>query len=380
VALFYLPTRIVTGDGSLESLGEVAAPLGERAVLFHGRSAAAAGHLEQAVSSLRRAGVAAEPHLVGGAEPTLAAVQQAIEQLGRCQGTVVIGLGGGSILDLAKAAAGLAPLPGSPREYFAGRPLEGPGLPWIAIPTTSGTGAEVTTNAVLIDERTGAKGSLRSDSWFARAAILDPLLTISMPPSVTAQSGADALCQALESFVSIGAMPVTDALCREALRLLGPNLRRAYEDGQDLAARRAMHYGSLLAGMALTNARLGAVHGIAHPLGGHYGLPHGLICGLLLPYVMEWNLPACAARYAEAGKLMGLLPPEPLEEKEAAAATVAAVRELLQSIGIPQRLSELGLRELNYELVSSESMSSSMKHNPRPMSEHDVANLLRRAL
>ena len=186
------------------------------------------------------------------------------------------------------------------------------------------------------------------------------------------------LSQAVESFVSIGAMPVTDALpgVHPPHR---PLLLAAYRDGAEITYRRDLHYGSLMAGMALANARLGAVHGMAHPLGCRYELAHGLVCGLLLPYVMEWNLPVSASRYAEAAALVGL-DTAGKAEREAAQAFIDWTRELFAQVGIPATLSEAGVSDIDLERVAKESMSSSMAQNPRPMTEADVVDLLRRAL
>ena len=379
MATFYMPIRIITGDGCFSSLGKEAAALGKRALIVCGASARASGSLDQAREMLAAAGVSAAVFAEVAGEPTLATVAAAIAACREGGAEVVIGLGGGSAMDVAKATAALGPLSGGVREYFAGRALDGPSLPWIAIPTTSGTGAEATMNAVLIDEETCSKQSIRGEGLFARVAIVDPLLTLSLPAKMTAYSGADALCQALEAFVSIAAMPITDGLCREAIRLIGRSLLAAYRDGQDIAARRDMHYASLMAGMALANARLGAVHGMAHPLGCRYRLPHGLICGLLLPYVMEWNLPAAASRYAEAAALLGVAV-QGMKAEEAAGAAIEQVQRLFNELGLPKRLSQAGVKEIAFEAVARESMSSSLKHNPRPTSEADVVELLRRAL
>ncbi len=378
MAEFYLPVRIVSGDGCLSQLGKASASLGRKVMLICGSSARRSGALEKALASLEQAGQEVLVRDTVSGEPTLALVAAEVEQARAWGAQVLVGLGGGSAIDVAKATAGLAPLQGEPREYFAGRGLDGPALPWIGVPTTSGTGAEVTMNAVLIDEQTCLKKSIRGEDWFARYAIVDPLLTLSAPPRVTAQSGADALVQAIEPFTSIAAMPVTDALCRDAIRLIGRSLLPAYQNGADLAARRDLAYGSLMAGMALTNARLGAVHGMAHPLGCRYQLPHGLICGLLLPYVMEYNLPVCAGRYAEVAALLGL-EVAGLSESDAAWAAIGRVRRLMRDIGIPERLSQAGVERIDYEAVAHESMSASLKHNARPLSEADVVELLKRA-
>jgi len=379
MASFYSPVRIVTGDGCFSSLGKEAAGLGRRALLVCGASARVSGLLERAREGLQAAGLAVSLFDGVHGEPMLRTVAAALDACWASEPDVIIGIGGGSALDVAKAVAGLAEAQGEPREYLAGRALEAPSLPWLAVPTTSGTGAEVTMNAVLIDEETCSKQSIRGESLYARVALLDPLLTLSLPPKTTACSGADALCQALESYVSTAAMPVTDALCREAIRLIGRSLLAAYRDGSNLEARRDMQYGSLMAGMALASARLGAVHGMSHPLGCRHRLRHGLICGLLLPYVMEWNLPAVTARYAEVAPLLGV-EVGGMSTDEAARAALQRVRELMREVSIPERLGEVAVREIEWEAVARESMSSSMKHNPRPMAEGDVIELLRNAL
>lgn len=375
---FDLPVSIVTGDGCLSQLGTRAATLGRRALLVCGRSAQTSGTLSRALEHLHEAGLAVDVYPDVRGEPTLHLVAEGIALARRTSAEVLIGLGGGSAMDTAKAIAGLAPLPADPEEYFGGRTIDGAPLPWVAVPTTSGTGAEVTMNAVLTDEAAGAKKSIRSPSWFARYALVDPTLTLSLPPAVTAQSGADAFTQAVESFVSIGAMPLTDALCRDAIRLIGRSLLAAYRDPGEIAYRRDLHYGSLMAGMALANARLGAVHGMAHPLGYRHHLPHGLICGLLLPYVMGWNLSVASAKYAEVATLVGL-GTRGMDEGEAAQAALDWTRLLLADLGIPKTLRDAGVTDMEPAAVARESMSSSMEHNPRPMTEADVVALLERA-
>jgi len=300
-------------------------------------------------------------------------------ELARCQGVeLVVGLGGGSAMDAAKAIAGLYRQPGAVAEYHAGRSLEGPGIPFLAVPTTAGTGAEVTKNAVLIEPSSGLKKSIRDDAWFARTAIVDPELTLTMLPSVTASTGSDALCQAIESFVSIGAQPTTDALAVEAIRLLARSLVRAYDDGQDIEARTDVHYGSLLAGMALANARLGAVHGIAHPVGGHYRIPHGVVCGLLLPHVMEYNLqcgaaPSTPEKYARIARLLG--------RGGIASHAVQAVSDLISRLDIPRHLEALGVQREDFPLLIEESLpSGSLRSNPRRLQAEDVQRILETAM
>jgi len=377
---YYLPTEIITGPGSLSQLGRIAARYGQRVmVVTYAGFAKFSDVLSRAIQVLHAENlqVTVYDQVTGEAELRVVEAGIALARKEGCQ--AFIGIGGGSSIDTAKAIAGLATLPGSVWEYHGGRALERPGLPFIAVPTTAGTGAEVTKNAVLIDPRTDVKKSIRDDAWFARVALVDPELTLSMPPQVTASTGADALCQGIESFTSIAATPLTDALAMQAIALTGHNLLRAYEAGDDLAAREAMSLGSLMAGMAMVNARLGGVHGMAHPLGSHFHIPHGVICGLLLPYTMEYNLPYATAKYAQVARLLGE-PVEGLGVEAAARKAVERVSELMAQLGIPAHLSQFGVTEESFEQIAKESQSESLKHNPRPLGLEDVRQIMKAAL
>jgi alcohol dehydrogenase class IV len=378
---FYLPTDIITGRGCLAELGRVTARYGQRAMLVCGaRSAQCSGLLARAAELLRQAGVQVTIYDKVTGEAELPVVEEGI-RLAQQEGCdVFVGIGGGSAMDTAKAIAGLMGLPGTVWEYHQGRKLEHAGFPLITVPTTAGTGAEVTKNAVLINPTNDYKTSIRDDSWYAKAALVDPELTLSMPPAVTASTGSDALCQAIESFTSLGASDITDALARQAIVLIGDGLYRAYSDGSDLDARDKMSMGSLLAGMAMSNARLGAVHGMAHPLGARYHIPHGVVCGLLLPYTMAYNLPYALGKYAEIATLMGVNT-DGLTPQAAAESAVERVRELVESIGVPLHLREFGVREDALDPIIEESLpSSSLKHNPRVLDAEDVRNILIAAL
>ncbi len=407
---FYIPTEIITGLGCFAGLGRAAECYGQRAMIVCGRTAMRkSGILDRAVTYLRQAGLEVQVYDAVAGEPTLEVVEGGLELARKEEIQVIIGLGGGSAIDAAKAIAGLVKQPGTVKEYHEGRALESPVsvdisgmdeqevafmsaamvwdileaitvLPWIAVPTTAGTGAEVTKNAVLTDPERQVKASIRSDDWFARLALIDPELTIPMPPDVTASSGGDALCQAIEAYVSIGAGPVTDALAAEATARIGRSLVRACEDGEDVEARADMLYGSLLAGMALTNARLGGVHGMAHPLGLRYHIPHGTVCGLLLPYVMEYNLEYAVAKYATVARLLGVDTSD-MGEGEAAAMSVEIVWDILEAINVPSHLAQFGVRQEDFPTIIAESLpSGSLKHNPRPLGEEDVRHILTQAL
>ncbi|MBN1284375.1 MAG: iron-containing alcohol dehydrogenase [Anaerolineae bacterium] len=363
---YYNPVEVITGAGCFKELPQVVARFGAHALVIRSPRAPDA----TALLDMAGVGVVEADPLRG--EPTLDYVEAA-RALARREGVeVVVGVGGGSPMDAAKAVAGLFPHAGPVHEYHTGaRKVPGGGLPFVAVPTTAGSGAEVTKNAVLTDPARGVKESLRHDGWFARAALVDPELTYSAPPDVTAASGSDALCQAIEAYVSTGAMPVTDALAKEAIARIARALPVACAQPQDAVARADMLYGSLLAGLALSNARLGGVHGMAHPLGVRFNLPHGLICGLLLPYVMEYNIEHARRKYEHVAILLGV---------GGAEAGIARVRRLLEKINIPLRLRDVGVDRAQFPAIVVESLpSGSLKHNPRKLGAEDVTAILEAA-
>ena len=378
---FYLPTEVITGAGCLAQLGPAAAGHGQRVIVVCGqRFARNSGLLDRAIQLLRAEGLTESVFDGVSGEADLAIVEAGIDLARQSASRVVLGLGGGSAIDTGKAIAGMATLPGSVWEYHEGRPLEHAGLPFLAVPTTAGTGAEVTKNAVLINPKTEVKNSIRADSWFARAAFVDPETTVSMPSEITASTGSDALCQAIEAFTSLGSGPLTDALAMRAIELIGRSLERACAEGGDLVAREEMCMGSLMAGMAMASARLGGVHGMAHPLGSHYHIAHGVVCGLLLPYTMSHNLEYAIDKYATVGRLLGDDNFE-LPGRTAAERGVERVRRLLDGIGIPKSLRAFGIREDDFEQIIRESLpSGSLKHNPRPLGAEDVRSILTAAL
>jgi alcohol dehydrogenase class IV len=379
---FYLPTTIVTGEGCFAELGSYTARYGQRAMLVCGSgSLRASGHLDRALDMLRTAGVATTLYDAVSGEPTLDMVQEGLDRSRAEKVKVIVGIGGGSAMDAAKAVAGLYTHPGTADEYFDGQlKVSGGGLPWIAVPTTAGTGAEVTKNAVLISTKHNLKSSLRHNGWFASAALVDPELTLNVPPELTAASGSDALTQAIESYTSIGAMAVTDALAAEAIVRLGRALERAWRDGRDLEARADMLYGSMLAGCAMANARLGGVHGMAHPLGVRYHIPHGVVCGLLLPYTMAYNVDYALDKYAHIARMLGVNT-RGMSQRAAAEKAVERAREIVASVGVPAHLGAFGVREEELDPVVQESLpSGSLKHNPRPLAAEDVKAILTAAL
>jgi alcohol dehydrogenase class IV len=375
---FHLPIQIVTGKGCLSTLGTQAAFHGQKAMLVCGhRSLRASGHLDQALEHLRQAGVETIVYDAVSDEPTLDVIQGGLDRARAREVEVLVGVGGGSAMDAAKAIAGLYTQPGTVYDYHRGeRKIGGGGLSWIAVPTTAGTGAEVTKNAVLVDPENRVKFSLRHDGWFASVALVDPELTLSMPPEVTAASGSDALVQAIESYTSIGASPITDALAVEAIARITRSLEQAVRDGSDIEARADMLYGSMLAGCAMSSARLGGVHGMAHPLGALYHIPHGLVCGLLLPYTMAYNVRYARAKYAHIAQLLGV-ETRGMDIDTAAEQAVERVGELLCAVGLPQHLGSLGVKREDFPVIVEGSLpSGSLKHNPRPLTARDVTAIL----
>lgn len=338
-----------------------------------GQSAVASGLIARLMDDLAAKNLTVTLFDYVRGEPDLDVVTRGIEVVKSSESDVVIGVGGGSALDAAKAIAGLAPQSGDVAELFYRGDFPADPIPWIAIATTAGSGADVTHPAVLIDRSSGTKRSIRDPRWFARVAIVDPELTLSNPPSVTAHSGMDALTQAIESHVSLGANALTQALSRQATVLIGRNLHKAYVEGDNLAHRESVMMGATMAGMALAVARLGLVHGMAHEVGMACNAPHGLVCAMLLPSVIEFNMADERANqlYAELAEFLGL--------EKSAEALLTWVVELGERLNIPKKLKSMGLRPEHVPRIVSEALQSgSTKANPRVVHEHDVRDLVTR--
>jgi alcohol dehydrogenase class IV len=380
---FAAPQRILFGAGTARQTGTLVAEWGRRALVVVGAGEAVTVPVFE---SLDAAGISWETVRVSQ-EPTLESVEAALAQARQMQAEMVLGVGGGSALDTAKAVAALLTNPGELLDYLEvvgrGQALRHPSAACAAIPTTAGTGSEATRNAVVGVPEKQLKVSLRGAGMLPRLALVDPELTYSLPPEPTAYTGLDALTQVIEPFVSIAANPLTDAICREGMRRGGGALRSAYQDVRDPQAREAMSFTSLAGGLALANAKLGAVHGFAGVLGGMILMPHGAICARLLPRVMEINLKALQARlpgspalerYSEAARL---LTGNPGAE---AADGVEWVAALVQDLHIP-RLGEYGLRaEQLDEVVDKSQKASSMKGNPLVLTEEELRLILVQAL
>ena len=378
---FATANRIIFGSGKLNALGKQIEGSTTRLLFVHGRASDAIPRVREILSALP---IPYTEYQVHG-EPTIELVRKGVEAARDCN--LVIGLGGGSALDAGKAIAALVTNPGDVFDYLEtvgkGLPLVHDLLPYIAIPTTAGTGAEVTRNAVLESTEHNVKISLRSPRMLPRVALVDPELTYNLPPEVTATSGLDALTQLIEPFVSIKANPLTDALCRTGLQQAARSLRRAYENGADKEAREGMSLASLCGGLALANAALGAVHGFASPLGGMLHAPHGALCARFLPLVMEANIKALEARQPEHPALERYreIAQTVTGEKDATALDAAKwTSEVVEELKIP-RLSTYGMRPEDFsEAVQKTQKANSFKGNPIVLNEQELTVILEEAL
>ncbi len=303
---FRVNTHIVFGRGGISQLGELARDMGATKFLLVADPALEAiGLTGLAIESLQKAGLKGETFNRLEPEPYLDGADAAAEVGRQLEADLVVGMGGGSAMDTAKAAAILITNGGKAQDYVGLNLVSLPGPSTIMIPTTAGTGAEVTFTAVFTNRQTSSKGGINSPFLFPQVALLDPELTLSLPPHVTAATGMDALTHAIESVTSRSCTPFTEALALAAVRLIAENLRRAVFHGDDIDARENMLYGSLLAGMALADAGVGAAHALAYPLGGKYRISHGLANAMLIPSVMEFNLPAAERHFALIAKQYG---------------------------------------------------------------------------
>ena len=380
---FTTTTRILFGSGKLKIIGSLAGEFGKRALIVSGCPEAIS---DQLVNLLEQYKITSSTIRINQ-EPTVDSIRRLVDYAKQSPIDMVIGIGGGSALDSAKVASALACNPGDVMDYLEviglHKPLSFSSIPLIAIPTTSGTGSEVTKNAVLGSPQHHVKVSLRSPYLVPKIALVDPELTLSLPPALTAFTGLDALTQLIEPYTCNEPNPLIDALCQEGLQRVARSLLQAYDQGSDLQAREDMSLASLFSGISLANARLGAVHGLAGPLGGEIPAPHGAICASILPYVMEANLTALHARsndhpalerYHTIGKILTG------STTASAFSAVQWVRDFCQYAKIPS-LSDYGLTEAEFDkIVTKSSKASSMKGNPITLSGPELRNILQKSL
>jgi alcohol dehydrogenase class IV len=374
--------KILMGVGAVGEVGKEVTGLGaKRALLISDPGVMKAGIVERVLSSLKGAKVKVSVFDRVEPDPRYEIVDECAEWA-RPQGIqCVIGVGGGSSLDVAKAVAVMLKGEGSISSFFGVELIHRPGIPVVAVPTTAGTGSEVTPIVILSDEGEKLKKGVVSLHLIPSVAILDPELTVGMPPSVTAATGMDALIHAIEAFTSINATPFTDLLAARAMELLYSNIRKAYCNGSDIRARSHMLEGSLLAGIAFANAGVTAVHAFAYPIGAEFHIPHGIANTLMLPRVMEFNMIGALERFASIATMLGEAPAG-LSLRETAQRAVMAMERLREDLGLPSHLSDFGVTAEDIPRLASGVLKVTrlLANNPRTVTQKDAEEIYRRSL
>jgi len=369
--------RIVFGRGSFAGLPDnlselkIARPL----VVLDG-SLAAIGFGEKIGELLKKAGREFVLYDKAVPEPPLELVDDGAKLALRKKCDGIVGIGGGSAMDLAKAISVVAANKGKAVDYLGLNKVPGPGLPKIMVPTTAGTGSEVTFTAVFIRKKLNKKEGMNSPYLYPELALLDPELTLSLPPQATATTGIDALCHAIESYTSINASPVSEMFSLEAIRLISDSIRTAVHDGSNIEAREAMLLGSLYAGYGLANAGVTAVHSLSYPLGGRYGVSHGLANTIILPKVLAFNLPGALEKFVDIAEVMGEIVDE-LPLREAAYLCVEAVEALIEDCGVTTTLQDLNVPEEDFPLLAKAALTVArpLANNPCRMTEEDMIEI-----
>ncbi len=366
--------RIVFGNGSFQQLPELIRELqAKRPLIVLDKQLAATGMKERVSALLKKSGMESQIFDKVEAEPKISQADDGAKLAlkGKCD--LVVGIGGGSAMDVAKAIAVLAANKGKAVDYLGLNKVPGRGLPKIMIPTTSGTGSEVTFTSVFVRPDLKKKEGMNSPFLYPDLALLDPLLTVSLPPGPTASTGIDALCHAIEAYTSINASPLSELISREAIAMITANLRTAVHNGSNIAAREKMLLGSLYAGLGLANAGVTAVHSLSYPLGGKYGIPHGLANTVLLPHVMSFNLPGAQEKFVDIAEAMGEMV-EGVSLREAAYLALEAVNALVEDCGIQTNLEDLGISEDDFEEMAKIALTVArpLANNPRQLTLEDA--------
>lgn len=373
---FFITTDVQYGEGSLEALGDNAQAFGSRkALVVADPGLKAVGLARRCAEILQTSGVEAIPYEDVESDPTVEMMDRGAALARDAGCDLVVGVGGGSSLDVAKAIAIVTAGGGSVADYVGVDKIAAPPLPVVAVPTTAGTGSEVSWHISVRDEMRNLKVTVRSQWCMPRIAILDPTLLASVPPAVAAATGIDALAHAVESYTSRGASALTDGVALEATRLIGENLRSFVADRRNLEAAGNMMIGATQGGMVLSHARTGLCHSMARPLGAHFHIPHGLANALLLARVVEFNAMASPAKFREVARALGERV-DHLPVREAAALAGPAIRRLCLDVGLPRDLNEAGVKPEAIPAMARDSMDvGATQNNPRMPTVDDVARL-----
>ena len=378
---FFLPTRIVFGLNTAEKVGDEALEMGFSNILVvTDESFSRVPVFEKIIGCISDTGINYRIFNKLKGEPDTEIVEEGAAFLREAETDGILGFGGGSSMDLAKALSVLGTNKGTVDEYMGVNLVREPPLPLIVMPTTAGSGSEVTRVAVLTDHKKKFKGAIVSNLIPPKAVIMDPGFLATLPPRVIAETGIDALSHAIEAFYSLGSNPISDILAKESIGRITSNLRALVANPQNVAAAGNMLLGSMLAGAAFLNTGVGNVHALAHSLGSYYHISHALSVAVLLPYVMEHNLNACMERFAEMTAAMGANI-EGLPLREAARKAVDEVRCLLSDVGIPEKMSELQVTDVHFkEMAADAAKSPPYLSNPRRCTVEELVGLYRKAL
>lgn len=361
-----VPDLIVFGTNTIDDLGHYGKKFGSRASLIYGGgSLRRSGNYERVVHILKNAQIDFTEISGISHDPDDTLVKSVTEEVITYDPDFIIGIGGGSVIDTAKAASIIATNGGEVKDYWEGKKFLKPSIPFIAVTTTSGTGSEVTKNAVITGKGQHFKKSIRSEFMIPNIALVDPSLTVGAPPEVTAATGLDALIQNLEAYTSKNAGPITDTLARRGIELSGKYLLKAFNEPDNLEAREGLSLSSLYGGITLLNAGLGLAHGLSHPLGIRFGIPHGKACAIVMAKVMEYNYSAREQKYAEVGNLL-----------YGTTNGVEAFEKLMKELGISTCLRDYGIKKEDIPTIVSESKGGSRNFNPVPHSDETVSRML----
>ncbi len=382
ITLFRTTPRIVMGPGAIGQIGQETSNLsGKKVLIVTDKGLIGAGLIQPVEKSLKESRIKYAVFDAVKPDPRYEVVAECLEQVHREKTDLIIGIGGGSPIDIAKTSAIMATNKGDIAEYFGIDLVPKPGLPTIMVPTTAGTGSEVTPIAILSDEGEKLKKGVVSPYLFPAVALLDPELTLGLPPQITAATGMDALIHAIEAYTSVNATDMTDILAFCAMELLYHNIRTAYANGNNLGARSKMLEGSLLAGMAFANAGVTAVHAFAYPIGAEFHIPHGVANTLMLPHVMRFNILGNVGKFSEIAEAFCLFT-EGLDELTAAEISVDAIERLAEDLRVPKHLTEFGITEGDLSRLAEGVMKVTrlLANNPRILTLEHAKEIYKRAL
>jgi alcohol dehydrogenase len=379
---FKAPSVIVSGPGAAKEVGSFARGLGKKALIVTDTFLEKIGLLNEVKNSLETSGIFFVVYDKVVTEPIMDFTEEGLKVFKEAQAEFLIAVGGGSPIDAAKGISALASNPGKMSDFAGANKIPRPGVPLIAIPTTAGTGSEVSPFTIIIDTTRDVKMLIASPNIMPRVALVDPLMTLQMPQGITAATGLDALTHAIEAYVSVKAQPITDTLAIQAIRVISANLRQAWSNGDNLEARTNVMIGSLEAGLAFSNSSVALVHGMARPIGAYFHVPHGVSNATLLPTVIEFSIPGNPRRYADVAEAMGEIT-EGLSLLDAAYLAAEAVKRLNEDLKVPT-LKELGVDEKRFDSVVGQMAadavaSGSPGNNPRKATEDEIVKLYRKA-